>query len=156
SLAMYQAIGHRLQVAMVFGMVGQVANGLGEYEQAERCCREGMLLARELGEPNFANYALTGLGYATCGLGDYLTSRQYLLEALRVGHALQLAHTPEALVYYGVLLMNEPALTPPTPSLDKQAQALTLFVVAKYSPQTWYVFKEMAIRLQTQLPAQCP
>ena len=40
--------------------------------------------------------------------------------------------------------------------LAKQAQALTLFVVAQHSPQTWHVFKEMTARLQAQVAAQLP
>jgi tetratricopeptide (TPR) repeat protein len=156
SLALYQTIGHRLQVAMVLGMLGQIANGLGQYELAQRTCQEAIALARKLGEPTFVNYALTNLGYATCRLGDYQTSRQYLLEALRVGLALQLAHTPEALVYYGVLLTSEPVPTPAAQPFARQAQALTLFVVAQHCPQTWQVFKEMAARLQTQLEAELP
>lgn len=156
SLSMYQALGHRLQVAMLFGMLGQVANGLGEYEQAQRYCREGLALSRQLGEPGFANYALTNLGYATCGLGDYQTSRHYLLEALQVGSTLQIAHTPEALVYYSVLLMHEAASAPAAEAQVKQTQALTWFVVAQHSPQIWHVFREMAARLQTKLVADLP
>ena len=153
---MFQALGARLKVATHLGNLGQVANSVGQYEQAQRYCREALALASALGNSFFMNYALTSLGYATCRLGDYHTSRQYLLEALRVGLALQIGHTSEALVYYGVLLTREPAPTLAAQPFARQAQAFTLFVVAQHSFQTWHVIKEMAARLQAQLEVELP
>jgi tetratricopeptide (TPR) repeat protein len=155
-VAMFQALGARSKVATHLGNLGQVANSVGQYEQAQRYCREALALASALGDLFFVNYALTSLGYATCRLGDYQTSRHYLLEALRVGHALQVAQTPQALVYYGVLLLSDPALMPAAQPFAKQAQALTLFVVAQSSPQTWHFIKELAARFQAQLEAELP
>jgi predicted ATPase/DNA-binding SARP family transcriptional activator len=159
ALAIYREIGHRRNLAMCLGDLTLTSSEMGENEQAIQYGREGLAVTEEIGHLDLMVYNLYSLGAAACGLGDFQTSRDYLLRSLKKAWEAQIIdHTTIALFYLAVVLTKESdraEVTEPI-KLQQKARALELVILVIHHPACWQPIKDRAARLQAQLETELP
>ena len=147
ALAIYREIGHRRNLAMCLGDLTLTVSEMGEYEQAIQYGREGLALTEAMGHLDLMAYNLYALGAAACGLGDFQTSRDYLLKSVKISWDAQIIdHTTIALFYFAIVLAKESDLAEVTEpiKLQQKARALELVALVIHHPACWQPIKDRA------------
>jgi len=159
SLAMMRESGHRRLMAQTLCDLAILANEQADFARAKAISQEGMRLAEALDSPVYRVPYLCCLGSAACGQGDYVESRRYLSEALRMAYDTQLWPPLTFILFeFAGLLARESEL----PNLDQQAGlqkkalALELLAFVNHHPATWQAVKDRAAQLQSQLESGLP
>jgi hypothetical protein len=158
-LEICREMGYQLYIASRYCVLGWVANNIGAYARARQYGQEGLIEVRQLGSPIFNAYLLGILGEAYSGLGEFETSRKYLLEALQLAseHRL-LPQRLEALYQFAYLLVRESearSVDEPT-GLRQKMLALELLTQVVHHPKCRQDRKDKAARFLARLVAELP
>ena len=157
SLALCRHIGHRRHTASRLGMLGQVANGLGQQVAAQKYSFEGLTISMELGLFTFAALSLNALGEAACALADYRSSRRYLLRGLATALEGGLyGQVAQSLVHLATLFAQEASTLMARDSRDAKIRAAELLGTVLADGSCWAVFRDRAASLHARLAAELP
>jgi tetratricopeptide (TPR) repeat protein len=159
ALTIYRQIGYRTGISVSCGDLAVAIGESGNYELAIQFGLEGLAVAKEIGEIRYITYNLYSLGAATCGLGNFQASRNYLTEALHLAwEAQHIDNIMNILFYFATLLVKESdmAASPEPFDLQKRTTVLELLAIVIGHPAPWQPIKDRAARLQAQLEADLP
>jgi DNA-binding SARP family transcriptional activator/predicted ATPase len=158
SLALAQALGHRLSVANNLGDLALVAIDEGDEQLAQEYGQSGLALARELDSAIYIVYHLCILGHVASARREFALSRRLLQEALRVALGARLwPKIAFALYHVAVLLVREAGATEPGRSHSPRvARAIELLAAIVEHPASWDVCRARARDLIGELRRVLP
>lgn len=157
SLAVIRKIGYRLHTASRLSMLALILNDLQEYEAAQACAQEGLVLASEVNSPIFIAYNLFVLAETAYRQADFAGGRRYLRELLTLTTQMSLLPSLAIALYHvAALLALEVTQDDPVPAQPQLVRAIQLLALVGEHPACWCAYRTRAQQLLVDVAARLP
>jgi predicted ATPase/class 3 adenylate cyclase len=88
SLALFRALGDKLNTARQLNALGEIARYLGDYDRSEQLHKESLSIRHEIGDKEGVAVSLRQLGVIARDRGQYRHARELLEDSLKLEHEL--------------------------------------------------------------------
>jgi len=157
ALSIYTALGRQGATGMCKADLSMTLAGVGRVAEAISLAQESVAIMRSVNNQMMLTMSLNCLSIAYLAAGDFVATRNTLVEVVRRAWEQGYLFSLMIALYYLAELWVLESQPPAQPgALDRQTLAVTTLSCVRTQPATWHFFKEKAAQLQAQIENTLP